>query len=183
MYPLLPTVTNGDVTLREITKKDAADIHTFASDFEVTKYLSWGPYKKVGQVKRKLIKFILKRHCDNRPTGYVIIYQNIVVGLIDFHSFNQNNCPYIGYSLHRNYQNKGIMTKVVAMMLEVGFKYFNFQEIFVSHMVSNVKSQRVIQKNNFRQVRVIKNGSYNRVTKNFEDVIEYCKKNELVGEK
>jgi len=55
----------------------------------------------------------------------------------------------LGYLIAEKYQNQGIATKAVALILEKAFDEGNLRKIKAITAVSNVASHRVLQKNGF----------------------------------
>jgi [ribosomal protein S5]-alanine N-acetyltransferase len=78
-----------------------------------------------------------------------------------------------GYWLARPYWNKGIMTKVVNKLCEIGFKKFGLARIEATVFIHNDASGRVLEKAGFK-----KEGIYRKSVKKGNkliDAIRYCK--------
>ena len=79
----------------------------------------------------------------------------------------------IGYWLARPYWNKGIMTKVVNKLCEIGFGKFGLMRIEATVFIHNAASCRVLEKGGFK-----KEGIYRKSVKKGNmliDTIRYCK--------
>jgi [ribosomal protein S5]-alanine N-acetyltransferase len=81
----------------------------------------------------------------------------------------------IGYWLARPYWNKGIMTKVVNKLCEIGFRKFGLTRIEATVFIHNEASCRVLEKAGFK-----KEGIYRKSVKKGNkliDTISYAKEN------
>ena len=131
-------------------------MYDYGRDNEVTKYLTWGPYHHPNEAKSTIRKIFYPRTKKGLPRGYAIvdIEKNKMIGTIDFHSKKRNeNGAEIGYVIHKDYWNKGIMTRALDEMIKIGFDYLEYDVIHIKHIKANEASMRVIQKNNFQIVK------------------------------
>lgn len=55
----------------------------------------------------------------------------------------------IGYHIDEDFQCKGIMTKLVAIISDYAFTQFGFQKLFMRIQEKNKSSKRVAEKNNY----------------------------------
>ena len=149
----MPEIHFGDYMLRTIKRSDAKNMFEYGKDPEVTKYLNWGPFILLSEAKQT-IKFIyLPRIKEELPIGYAIVdvVINKMIGTIDFHSKIKGvNGIEIGYVLHRDYWNKGIMSQALKEMIKIGFDYLNYDVLRIKHLVNNEASRHVILKSGFK---------------------------------
>lgn len=146
-----PTIYFEDYLLRAIEIKDGRDMFEYGKDLETVKYLSWGPYSDVTEAFLSIKEFFLKRPERGLPVGYAIVELSTgkMIGTIDFHTIVSEGVVEAGFCLNKAYWNKGIMSKALHKLLEVGFYYYGFNKIIIGHANQNHQSQRVIEKNNF----------------------------------
>lgn len=146
--------------LRYVKITDAKDIFEFASDYEVVKYLTWQPHQSIEETKNIINNLYLKPE-NNLPPHYVIVDSelNKVIGVISFYSAPAHTPPFphIGYFLSKKYWNKGVMTKALHTVLEIGFNILNFDCIAISHQDNNLASKKVILNNKFKYIRTYQN--------------------------
>jgi [ribosomal protein S5]-alanine N-acetyltransferase len=151
-YLKMPEIHFGEYKLRTIKKSDAKDMFEYGKNPEVTRYLNWGPFTLLSEAKQT-IKFIFyPRIKEQLPIGYAIVdvKSNKMIGTIDFHSKIKGiNGVEIGYVLHQDYWNKGIMTKALVEMIQIGFDYLNYDLLRIKHVKNNAASQKVIEKAGF----------------------------------
>jgi len=115
----------------------------WATDKEVTKYLSWEPHKNMQQTQNIISNWIQTKNYNwcildkltKQPIGSIE-----VVHRCDRYF----NCE-VGYCLSRKFWNKGIMTEVLKKVIDFLFSE-GYCKITLKHAVENVASGRVMQK-------------------------------------
>jgi ribosomal-protein-alanine N-acetyltransferase len=149
----MPTQYFDHFMLRTIKKSDAKDMFVYGSSSEVTKSLQWGPMSQLKEAKRSIKEIFFQRPKKGIPRGYAIVdlKTNKMIGTIDFHTKKEGqNIAEIGYVIHQDYWNKGIMTKALKIILAVGFDVYHYDKLMIKHLENNIGSGRVIQKNGFK---------------------------------
>lgn len=136
--------------LRAITRGDTQRIFDcWASDPEVTKYLTWLPHKSV-KVTEQVMSFWLTEYekPDCYRYGIELKATGELIGMIDVVGYVDGE-PVIGYCSGRAYWGNGYMTEalkaVTAELFSAGFK-----SIFIEAAKENIGSNRVIQKAGFQ---------------------------------
>lgn len=149
----LPEHQFGNYLLREISVKDYKDMFEYGSNPKVTEYLNWGPFYLQIEAKRFIKSIFIPRLKRGLPIGYAIIdlIKNKMIGTIDFHTKNEDDQSVeIGYALHQDYWNQGIMTYALKYLIDLGFNYFNYRKLRIRHMEGNIGSEKIIAKTPFR---------------------------------
>ena len=158
-YLHMPIIEFDHYRLRTIHVTDDKDMFEYGKDPLVTKYLTWGPYLIVEEATQTIKSIFYPRVKDKLPIGYAIVDLETkkMIGTIDFHSkIKKENGAEIGFALHRDYWNKGIMTRCLKEMISIGFNHLKYDFIQIKHLKQNVASQKVISKTGFRLVKVEK---------------------------
>ena len=140
------TLETKRLKLRPFSMDDAeAMFYGWASDPEVTKYLTWNPHPNIEVTKMILnqwieqydkperLNFAIERKEDRTLIGGID-----VVGYID-------GTPVIGYNLGKKYWNQGYMTEACRCLLDYLFAN-GYPQVRIDAMVENIGSNRVIQK-------------------------------------
>lgn len=169
MKDYLPVVKIGRIILREICDYDYLDYFEIGRDLETVKYLNWGPFIKPNDALWVIKEIFYKRPLDGIPRGYAIVLDDKMIGVIDFHTYYQEqNTAEIGYILNRSYWNMGIMKKCLKKVTEIGFKHLNLDKIIVGHTLNNMASKNVILSCGYKY-------EYQRLTsvKGFDDIAYY----------
>lgn len=155
-YHQMPVIDLGDFELRTIKKGDYKDMFEYGRDPLVTKYLNWGPFVSMIEAKNSIKHIFLPRLKEALPIGYAIIDKKKakMIGTIDFHSkIKGEHGAEIGYVIHRDYWNRGIMTQALKRVVEIGFDHLNYDRIMIKHLKANIASQKVIEKAGFKRIR------------------------------
>lgn len=138
-----PTIETERALLRRFCPDDAEDMFAYASDPEVTKYLTFPPYQSVEQV-RDFIESTFQDNLDvyaitNKGTGRVI-------GSFGFMPELAHNKTGLGYALNCSDWNRGLMTEILSRVMEILFLDFGFQRVESTHYLGNMGSGRVMEK-------------------------------------
>lgn len=135
--------------LRKFREKDAKDMYNnWASDPEVTKYLTWPAHNSVGASK-KIIEMWIDDYNNVEYYQWAIVLKEIdnVIGSISLMGINneKENCE-IGYCIGKAFWNTGIVTEALSAIIDFGFNEIGFQRIAGCHHVKNPASGRVMEK-------------------------------------
>jgi [ribosomal protein S5]-alanine N-acetyltransferase len=92
--------------------EDAADIHRYASNPEVSKYVFWEAHHSLGATE-DYIKFILDLYENGKlsPWGIQHKEDGKIIGTVDFVNWQpQHRTAEIGYALSKEYWGRGMAT-------------------------------------------------------------------------
>ena len=139
--------------LRKVKASDAEPMFSnWASDPEVTKYVTWLPHENI-ETSKMLIEYWLKEEDNPKTIRYMITTKESdePIGMIDVVDYIDGS-PEIGYSLSRKQWNKGYMSEAckafVQYLLNIGF-----DKVVIEANIENIASNRVIEKCGFTFVR------------------------------
>ncbi|BBB89538.1 MAG TPA: GNAT family protein [Methylomusa anaerophila] len=143
-----PQLETERLLLRKLVIEDAEDIFEYASDDEVTKFMSFDTHKFIEDAKR-FINVTLDQYRRDEAGDWGIILKETgkLIGSMGFPWVDKKNSrAEIGYVLGRRYWGKGIMPEAVRRLLEFAFNDMELNRIECVHAVPNEKSGRVMQK-------------------------------------
>jgi ribosomal-protein-alanine N-acetyltransferase len=149
----IPIFDLGDLILRPVHYEDYHDIYEYGSMDDVTQFLAWDSYQSIEEVKQAVRTVFLQRPQNGVPSAYAIVHKNDhkMIGTCDIFKVEwHKNCGEIGYVLHKDYWNKGYMTRVLQEVIKFGFEYLGLDAIDIRHLPENIGSRRVIEKAGFR---------------------------------
>ena len=135
--------------LRRLRESDARRIFDcWASDPEVTRFLTWTPHENVGVTEMILSQWLSDyEKPDVFRYGIELKSEGQLIGMIDVVGI-RDGIPFIGYCSGKSYWNNGYMTEalraVVGELRENGFK-----TIGIEAAEENTASNRVIRKAGF----------------------------------
>lgn len=138
--------------LRKFKSDDCNRIfECWASDSEVTKYLTWFQHKSADETRLILNSWLeeYKRN-DCYRFGIELKDSHQLIGMIDVVDYI-DGCPEIGYVLGKDYWNNGYMTEAFAAVVKYLFEE-EFKCIHIRADERNIGSNKVIRKNGFEFV-------------------------------
>ncbi|MBR4767894.1 MAG: GNAT family N-acetyltransferase, partial [Lachnospiraceae bacterium] len=159
-------LTTKRLLLRHFRMEDAEPMfQNWASDPEVTRYLSWLPHPDVSETKERLAKWIgmydqtnvYQYAIENRESGELMGSINVV----GFHHGN----PVIGYASGKRFWNHGYMTEALGALTSELIKD-GYETIVIEAADPNIGSNRVIEKNGFELV-----GTWEQKVSDFKDLV------------
>ena len=140
------TIETDRLILRPFELSDAKDMYErWASDEEVTKYLTWGTHQNVEATKAIVSMWVKEYEKEERINFAIVLKEtNELIGGIDVVGYLEG-VPVIGYVLGRKYWNKGIMSEALTKVKEFLFS-IGHNKIIVDAVDQNIGSNRVIIK-------------------------------------
>lgn len=133
--------------LRRFTMDDAEAMYrNWASDPEVTKYLTW-PAHANPEISRMVLESWIKEYEKDDYYQWAIEFENQVIGSISV--VNANDLARkveTGYCIGRNWWHRGIVSEVLAELIRFFFEEMGVNRIEARHDVNNPNSGAVMRK-------------------------------------
>jgi ribosomal-protein-alanine N-acetyltransferase len=148
IYSNFPTLETERILLRKITIDDLDDMFYYASNPEVTKYVTWETHSTIEDTKL-FINYVLDLYSQSKvaPLGIEDKETGKLIGTADFVFWNTTHRnSEIGYVLSPDYWGKGFIPEVVNKLFEFGFQKMELERIQARCLIENNKSERVMQK-------------------------------------
>lgn len=150
--------------LRRYTETDAEPMYTnWASDPEVTKYLTWLPHSSVEETKSFVTDWIA-RYSNQDYYNWVIELKEIgeVVGNISVIKVDEKiDAAEVGYCMGQAWWGRGIMLEALGAVLNHLFDEVGMNRVYAWHDVDNSKSGRVMQKAGMKYEGTLRGGRRN----------------------
>ena len=120
------------IELREVKIEDAEQLYETCKDHRVAESLTWYEHESPTVTRFIIRHFFLDKEKDGIPNSFAIILKetNKVIGIADYHM--DGDLPTVGYFLNYDYWNKGIMSKALDKLLDIGFNQYNFEVIHIN---------------------------------------------------
>ena len=136
-------IETSRLILRPFYISDTEDVFIYASDDQVTKYLTWDTHKNISETEKVVREF----YTDN-PGIFAIELEseNKCIGCIDLRIYEEHDKASFGFVLNRDYWNKGYMTEALDAILSFGFKKLELNRIESTHYRGNEGSGAVMKK-------------------------------------
>ena len=143
-----PELATKRLLLRRLGPEDAEAVFAYASDQEVTKYMSWPTHRTVAD-SLAFIHSTLDRYQRDEAGDWGIILRATgnLIGTLGFPQVDRkNNQAAVGYVSGRRYWGAGLMPEAVGRLLQFAFNELMLNRIECIHALPNEQSGRVMQK-------------------------------------
>ena len=134
------------LVLRKFKEDDVLLMFTnWASDPEVTKYLTWDAHPNI-EMTRMIMNRWMKDYANEDGMRYCITIKGSdePLGSIDVVNV-ENGVPEVGYCMAKKCWGKGIMTEACKAFVQALFEN-GYTKVCICAFVDNIASNRVIQK-------------------------------------
>lgn len=150
--------------LRRFTMEDAKDMfENWASDDEVTKFLTWPTHSSI-EVTKHILEGWVSRYENEDFYNWAIELKESgkVIGNISVVELKERTeCAEIGYCMSRSLWGKGIMPEALGEVIAFLFDEAEFNRVEAFHDVNNPKSGRVMEKAGMKYEGTLRQGSRN----------------------
>ncbi len=140
--------------LRKLKEEDASMMFSnWANDKDVTYFLTWDYHHNI-ESSKLIINMWLNEYNDDKTYrwGIELKENHELIGMIDVVHYDDNNNPVIGYVLGKKYWGHGYMSEALKGVIDYLFNNVGFSLIKAEVVKDNVKSERVLIKNDFVKV-------------------------------
>ena len=136
--------------LRPFTMEDAEPMfRNWASDDEVTKYMTWPTHESV-EITRMVLADWTGHYSEKDFYNWAIVLKDNgpePIGSIGSAGVNEKIlCITVGYCMSRAHWGKGIMTEALKAVIDFFFDEVGFNRVAADHDIENPKSGRVMEK-------------------------------------
>lgn len=113
-------------------------------------YLPWLQLTKVASDEVEFLQMTNRHMGTNDSLNLVIWYQNEIAGMISFNHFDHLRASAdIGYWLGKKLQGKGIVTRAVKCIANLGFEDYGLNRVIIQAAVDNEASNAVAKRAGF----------------------------------
>lgn len=121
---------------------------------------------------KEFIKSQLLRFQKAEALHITIFYQDRIAGVVGYNQIDRiNNIGHIGYWLGQEYNGKGIMTKSVRELIEIGHSYYSLHRFDIRCAVKNSRSRAIPERLGFKNEGIIRQAE--KVYDNYFDHVVY----------
>ena len=149
-----PEIKTERLFLRKIESSDCDVILFLRSDKSINKFIERPENRKTKNIS-DAISFIneLDNNIERNKSiswGITLKDQPVIIGTICLWNFSQDKkIAEVGYDLDPKYQNKGIMSEAMKIIVDYGFKELKLDKIEAFTHAENVNSKKLLVKNGF----------------------------------
>ena len=163
-FVYMPDLETPRLRLRRLTMRDAADIYHYSRDTEVARHVLWEAHRSIGD-SRAYLRYMLRRYRNHEPASWGIEWKQTgeIIGTVGFMWIQSDNASAeLGYSLSRDYWNRGIMTEAVGAVIRHGFGSMNLNRIEAQHETTKPASGAVMRKCGMVKEGTLRQRLYNK---------------------
>lgn len=163
-------IETNRLILRKFKIEDADIMYrNWASDDEVTKYLTWPTHKNVNETRSILAGWV-ERYSDPAFYNWVIVLKEIgePIGNLSVVKYDEKTASAaIGWCMGKRWWGQRIMPEAARAVLQYLFEEVGFNRIAAQHDKENPKSGRVMQK-----IGMTREGTLRASGKNNQGVVD-----------
>ena len=149
-----------NIVLRQINLKDLDDFYSYIAAKEVTKFLSDPEIPSNLEEAEVELMYWANLYIRRRSVYWGVCDKNTgkLIGTSGFNSWSKyHQRAEISYDLSHHYWNKGIMTKVVEIISDYGFRVMQLKRIQATVVHYNIGSSKVLEKCGYDMEGELKN--------------------------
>ena len=164
MLTYMPDLDTPRLVLRKLTMRDAPDIFHYSKDPEVARHVLWDAHRSIGD-SRAYLRWMLRRYRGHEPASWGIELRETgeIIGTIGFMWIQEDNAAAeVGYSLSREYWNRGLMTEALRAVIHYGFDHLSLNRIEAQHETTNPASGAVMRKCLMQKEGTLRSRLYNK---------------------
>ena len=160
----MPELATPRLRLRKLTMRDAGDIYRYSRDPEVARHVLWDAHRSIGD-SRAYIRYMIRLYRAHEPASWGIEYVSTrqIIGTIGFMWIQEENASAeVGYSLSRDYWNRGLMTEALHAVIQYGFDGMHLNRIEAQHETTNPASGAVMRKCHMQKEGTLRGRLFNK---------------------
>ena len=120
-------------------------------------WLPWLDRVKAASDTKDFIDAQLLKFQQGDALHVTIFYQHQIAGVVGYNEIDRDNSiGHLGYWLAREYNGKGIMTKSVRELIEIGFEYYKLNRIDIRCAEDNSRSRAIPERLGFKNEGIIR---------------------------
>ena len=162
--PGTQTIETERLVLRRFVAEDAENMYrNWASDTEVTKYLTWPAHASADITSRVVNSWIPQYEQGDFFTWAIEYKENReVIGSISVVKiYEAIDAADIGYCLGRTYWGRSIMPEALGAVIDYLFEQAGMNRVAAAHDVNNPKSGRVMEKAGMKYEGILRQAGRN----------------------
>ncbi|MGC5323846.1 GNAT family N-acetyltransferase [Brevibacillus sp. SYSU BS000544] len=159
-----PVLETNRFILRQLREEDSYNLFSYFSKDEVTKYYDLESFSEVSQAT-DLIHTWNSRFQQQQGIRWGITWkeEDRVIGTCGFHNWAKEHYKAeIGYELHPEFWQKGIMTEVITYILSYGFQELGLNRIEAFIDPANISSKKLLEKVGLREEGLLRECFYEK---------------------
>ena len=142
-----PVIETKRLLLRKVLMDDADDVFVLRTNEDAMKYIKKPKLITVDDAKELIKKM---NEPDRIQWGITLPADNKIIGTIGYHKIDKDNYrAEVGYMLHPNHWNTGIMSEAITIVIDHGFNKMQLHSIEAIINPDNDVSRKLLKKFGF----------------------------------
>ena len=139
-------IASDRILIRPILKGDTDAIHEYASDKSIT-MMMFLP-NETREETEAFVEYAVSEWKKDTANDkeYVIVYDGNVIGGINLEYNDTKDACEIGWTVHKDYRNKGIATEAAKLLVEYAFNNLSVHKVIAHCDSANAASEKVMIK-------------------------------------
>lgn len=139
------------VYFKALSLEDAEEIHAYASNENVSRFIGWKLMKNIDETHAHIEKMISQESEKTHVYASVVLQStDEIVGTMILFNFDPiANYGEIGYVFHQKHWGKGYGTEATALACNYAFKNLKLHKLQARVVDANIPSFKVLEKNGF----------------------------------
>lgn len=126
-------------------------------------YIDKGTYTPYTYEEEKVNRYI-QRQIDRKRKALAIMFDGEIVGEIVIKNIEENQCATMGIAMkNTKYKDRGFGTKAEQLAIQYVFKELDIPVLYADAVLSNTRSQHVLEKVGFKLIKVEGDFRYYRI--------------------
>ncbi|MNC19461.1 putative ribosomal N-acetyltransferase YdaF [compost metagenome] len=146
---------------RKISMDDAAEMHVYLSDEEVSRYIGWKLMHTLEDTRAHIGTLLAREAAGTHLYAAVVLKATgVVIGnVMLFNMDAQEGQAEMGYVFHKGYWGQGFGTECVAVVDDFAFEVLPLDKLYACVDAANLPSARILEKNGYRLDGTLEDGS------------------------
>src|SRR3954467_15931284 len=150
-------VRGGDIRLRYATHDDAPALFRLASDPEVTRFFSWGPYREESEARAYLERLPAQRERGEHLDLVVVHREEGPIGITGISEISRRDRRgMVGTWLGRRWWGTGVNAESKALVAHLAFHVLGFERLGAYTNVVHGRSQAALEALGFQREGVLR---------------------------
>ncbi len=161
---IFPTIETARLLLREIAVEDAAALHRYWSDDNVTEFMVLDKFENIA-TSRQMIVLLAGLFADGKGVRWAVVRQEdgTVIGTCGFHNLRPEHFrAEMGYELGQEYWGQGLMGEALAAILRYGWESMGLNRVEAFVNAGNLRSVRILERLGFQLDGTLREYEYAR---------------------
>ncbi len=157
------TLDSDRYQLRAPRVEDMPHIFSASQHTGFNEGMAWDPPKHIDELEAPYQAHL---QAWEEGKGYAFVIESKktqdFLGRISIRQTKETSVWSVGFWTHPNFQNRGVMTEALAMVLDFGFATLEAEKIEAAYALWNQASEKVLLRNGFHFIKRIEEGFQKR---------------------